>query len=120
LILPRWRFGLVWRAARARPERLVREGVAAHQQGRLAEALQSLRRAAELEPGSAAMWNHLGNLHQDLGDQAAAVSCYRRAVALQPDFAPAHQNLGVLATVLSEPHLALRHFELAQQARPKR
>jgi len=98
---------------------LVRDGVAAHQQGRLAEALQSLRRAAELEPGSAAVWNHLGNLHQDLGDQSAAVSCYQRAVALQPGFAAVHQNLGVLYASWGEPHEALRHFELAQQAQPQ-
>lgn len=98
---------------------LSREGEALHGQGRLLEALDRLRRAAELDPASATVMNQLGNLQQDLGDQTAALSYYRRAVALQPDFAPAHQNLGVLATVLSEPHLALRHFELAQQVRPE-
>ncbi len=98
---------------------LVQDGVAAHQQGRLSEALQFLRRAAELEPDSAAVLNHLGNLHQDLGDQAAAVSCYQRAVALQPGFSAVHQNLGVLYASWGEPHEALRHFELAQQAQPQ-
>jgi protein O-GlcNAc transferase len=100
-------------------DRLVRDGVSAHQQGRLAEALQCLRRAAELAPGSAAVWNHLGNLHQDLGEQAAAVSCYQRAAALQPDLPAVQQNLGVLFASWGQPHEALRHFELAQQAQPQ-
>jgi protein O-GlcNAc transferase len=100
-------------------ERLVRDGVAAHQEGRLGDALQCLRRAAELDPTSATILNHLGNLHQDLSDQSAAVSCYQRAVALQPDLPAVHQNLGVLHASWGAPHEALRHFELAQQIQPQ-
>lgn len=98
---------------------LVSEGLTAHQEGRLADALQCLRGAAELEPESATLMDHLGNLHQDMGDRAAAVDCYQRAAALQPGFPAVHQNLGVLLSSWGEPNEALHEFELAQQSQPE-
>ena len=98
---------------------LAAEAVQLHGQGQLDESLQRLVRAAELDATSAEIQNHLGNLRQDMGDQAAALECYRRALRLRPDFAPAHQNLGYLFASWGEPDEGLRHFEQAQCAQPQ-
>ena len=95
------------------------EGVQLHEQGRLAESLDRLCRAAELDGTSPDIQNHLGNLRQDLGDQTAALECYRRALRIRPDFAPAHQNLGYVFASWGEADDGLRHFDLAQRAQPQ-
>jgi protein O-GlcNAc transferase len=90
----------------------------AHENGRLSEALQYLQQAQEQNPDSAELLNLLGNLQQDLGNSAAALSCYERAVQLQPRQSHAQRNLGVLYSARNQPHRALHHFGLAQQAEP--
>jgi len=65
------------------------------------------------------LFNQLGNLYQEIGDQTTAIGFYHRAVQLDPAYAPAHQNLGMLSIVQNEPLRGLRHFELAQQSNPK-
>ncbi len=90
----------------------------AHQQGRLQEALELLQRAAAAQPNSAEVHNLLGNLFQDLNQQAHAIAHYERAVQLDPEYAPAHQTLGVICAANNQPMEALRHYELAQRQRP--
>jgi predicted O-linked N-acetylglucosamine transferase (SPINDLY family) len=85
----------------------------------LPAALERLRRAAALDPVSAGIQNHLGNLHQDLGNQDAAIEFYRRAVEIDPSFAAASQNLGYLLLNRGEPEAALRHYEAAQRVQPQ-
>jgi uncharacterized protein (TIGR03032 family) len=93
-----------------------------HAQGDLRGALELLHSAASIapeSPGSAELFNQLGNLYQEAGDQTTAIGFYQRAVHLDPAYAPAHQNLGMLSIVQNEPLRGLRHFELAQQSNPK-
>ena len=97
---------------------LMREGVAAHEQGNLEAAMQCFRLASQKNP-SAELLTQLGNLYQDLNDPDASEQFYNRALAIQPDFAPTQQNLGVLWLAKNQPHRALHHFELAQKSRPQ-
>lgn len=48
-------------------------------------ARQRLRRAVELDPGHGRAWAGLGRLHEEAGDEAAALGAYEKAVALLPD-----------------------------------
>ena len=63
-------------------------------QGKLAEAVASYRRALELNPDFAEAHNNLGTTLKDQGKLAEAVASYRRALELNPDFAEVHNNLG--------------------------
>ena len=97
---------------------LARQGLHAHEQGALQEALRCYRQAIEAGQPTAELLSQLGNLHQDLDDPSAAMACYLQAAQLQPDHAPTQQNLGVLCSTQNQPQQALHHFQLAQQARP--
>jgi uncharacterized protein (TIGR03032 family) len=101
---------------------LVRRANELHAQGDLRGALELLHSAASIAPDSpwsVELFNQLGNLYQEAGDQTNAIGFYQRAVQLDPAYAPAHQNLGMLSIVQNEPLRGLRHFELAQQSNPK-
>ncbi len=63
-------------------------------QGRDAEALTVMRRAAALLPEDAQVLSNLGLVLADLGELAEAEGCQRRAIAARDDFAEAHYNLG--------------------------
>ncbi len=97
----------------------IRQADRAHAQGELPQAFKALRNALEIAPKSADLLNRLGNLYQDMGDQAAAITCYQQATDERPDFAPAHQNLGVLCQVINQPTRALHHLEQAQKSNPQ-
>ncbi len=96
----------------------LRQGIEAHDQGNLDEALQHFRLVSQSKPQSAELLTQLGNLYQDLNELAAAEDCYNRAIAIQPELSATQQNLGVLCSNKNQPHRALHHFELAQQSRP--
>lgn len=53
--------------------------------GDLAAAADLMAQAAGLAPGFASAWFALGDLHEKLGDRAAAIVAYRRARETDPD-----------------------------------
>ena len=77
-------YGFGWKAV----------GTALLQQGRHAEALVPLQKAAELSHGDAQSYNNLGNTLLKLDCLSEAEASYRRALELSPGFAEAHYNLG--------------------------
>ncbi len=64
------------------------------QQGRNAEALAALQKAAALSQGDAQLHNNLGNTLVKLGRLPEAEASYRQALKLNPGFIEAHHNLG--------------------------
>jgi hypothetical protein len=64
-------------------------------QGQLAGAVASYKRALALKPDYAKAANNLGIALRDQGRLAEAVASYRRALALKPDFAEFHGHLGI-------------------------
>ncbi len=71
-------------------------GSALLQEGRLPEAGEHYRTALALQPDSAAVHQHMGALHEILGDLAEAESAFRKALDLEPRFPLPHARLAVL------------------------
>jgi TolB-like protein/Tfp pilus assembly protein PilF len=57
-------------------------------------AVASLRRAIELQPGSARAWRELGSVLVDMGQDAEGMTAIRRALSIDPDDASACSAMG--------------------------
>lgn len=69
-------------------------GACLKKQGRTAESLQPMQKAAVLSPQDHEAINNLGVTLQDLGKLEQAMGCFKEALRLKPDYADAHGNLG--------------------------
>jgi tetratricopeptide (TPR) repeat protein len=69
-------------------------GLALQHDGKLAEAFSCLRRAVELAPDDAEMWQYLASAHAADEDYPAAIPCCERIVALKPELVGGHNDLG--------------------------
>ncbi|MGZ5859129.1 MAG: tetratricopeptide repeat protein, partial [Burkholderiaceae bacterium] len=69
-------------------------GAALQQQARSDEAMQAMKKAADLLPNDAEAHGNLGNSFKEKGLLADATASYQRALAIKPDYAEAHYNLG--------------------------
>ena len=78
---------------RAQADTLVNRSLALRREGRLRDAEQLLREAADQFPGDAVVATNLGIvlLEQDRGEDG--VASLQRALEIDPRFAPAHYNL---------------------------
>jgi Flp pilus assembly protein TadD len=70
-------------------------GLVAYQGGKLAEAIEHIRRAIALAPNVASFHANLGEMYRLAGRSDQAVAAGRRALALQPEYPEALSNLGV-------------------------
>ncbi len=73
------------------------------QSGELEAAVESLRRAAELDPDNPLIQFNLGRAYRDSGAQEEAAAAYRRALHCDYGFVPAHRGLVSVLTDLVEP-----------------
>ena len=78
---------------------------------RIGLAQPLLKRAAQLEPNIAVIWNNLGLCYQEGADLEEGETHFFRALKLEPKDAVTHLNLGQLYVNLSQPIIALRHLE---------
>ena len=92
-------------------EALLGQGVALARGGRLAQALEPLRRAVALRPDWASAHYNLGVVSQRHGLAQAAADAYAKAIELDPDHAGAHLNLGSVLSEASMAEPAIAHFE---------
>jgi tetratricopeptide (TPR) repeat protein len=107
-------------ALRDQPERVdalkILSGVR-FMEGRLDDALATLRRAAASSPDDPQIQANLGSILTRLARPDEAIGCYQRAIALAPGYAEAHYNLGATYTELERHEEALpcylRVLELA-------
>jgi len=81
-------------------------------------AVESYRRALELDPTSVDALNCLGNSYRARGVGKAALDCYRAAVAAGPEHALAHYNLGGLLYERGDLEGALIHCSRAAALGP--
>jgi eukaryotic-like serine/threonine-protein kinase len=81
----------------------------AHRQtieGKFREALESLRKTTQEEPGNFAAWFVRGNCYYELLQDAQAAACFNACVVLQPDFPWAWFDRGLA-------HLRMRNYRQA-------
>lgn len=90
-------------------------GTAYERQGRLDLAIQSYKRAIEIEPAFFATHYNLGLIYQRLGSTDLAIAHYQEAIQINPFFPLAHHKLGVVYTTIDRPDLAKQEFERALQ-----
>jgi tetratricopeptide (TPR) repeat protein/tRNA A-37 threonylcarbamoyl transferase component Bud32 len=83
------------------------------------EAVGYYRAALASRPGTAAVYNNLGNVLQDKGDLKGAIDAYQQALALAPKFAWAHFNLGLALESQGNPDGAITHYKKAIEIDPK-
>lgn len=95
-------------------------GVCLQAQGRSAESLPALKRAAVLLAGDPEAHNNLGVVLKELGHAAQAVASLERAVAIKPDYVAAHLNLGAALSELGFFDRAAACFSLALYLDPGR
>jgi predicted TPR repeat methyltransferase len=95
------------------------QGMVRHQQGRLKEGLDLVRRAVALAPEHADALNNLGNmlLEGELLEEAEQV--YRQVLALRPSHADAHTNLGTVLRRRGDRVQAEAAFRKAIELDPK-
>lgn len=66
------------------------------------EAIIHLRKAGEIAPWSARVWNNLATVYRLLQQRDAAVDCYLRALAAEPDMREAGGNLQAMLDRLDD------------------
>jgi protein O-GlcNAc transferase len=102
------RFGFGWKVL----------GVLLCQTGRVAEAVEPMRKSAALSVGDPEAHFNLGNVLRDLGQFAEALASYRRAVAIDANFAEAFSNMGTTQQVLGRNGDAVASYRRAVALMP--
>ena len=77
-----------------------------------------IRRAMEIQPGSAPHYNSLGHGYRRLGRLADAVAAYQTGVALRPWSAELHNNLATALRDAGQHHAAVTHYRKATALAP--
>ncbi|HZQ54296.1 MAG TPA: tetratricopeptide repeat protein [Bryobacteraceae bacterium] len=105
--------GLAWQAVSPDVVQHAKAGLAAKQQGRLADAIVEFKKVTELAPDLPAGFVNLGAAYMDTKQYDEAIAPLERAIQLNPDLPGAEQMLGY--ALLSEGYAkqAIPHFEKA-------
>ncbi len=94
-------------------------GVAAHQAGRHAEAIEHISRALAISGPNANYLNHLGAAHATLEHLEEAEHCFRQAAALGPNDPQVHYNLAALLVLRGKKPEAAESYRRAIALSPK-
>lgn len=105
--------GLAWQAVSPDVVQHAKAGLAAKQQGKLADAIVEFKKVTELAPDLPAGFVNLGAAYMDTKQYGEAIAPLERALQLNPDLPGAEQMLGY--ALLSEGYAkqAIPHFEKA-------
>jgi tetratricopeptide (TPR) repeat protein len=86
--------------------------------GEFDEAIDSGRRALQINPDFAEAHNNLGVALQDMGQLNEAISSYQRAIELRPNFVEPHSNLGSALKELERFDDAIESYQRALVLNP--
>jgi len=100
------------------PEKLVLLGQLYGEHGHFADAVDPLRRAVQVDPGSFDAWHNLGLSYFRLKRYQEARQPLEKAAALRPDFFDTLNLLGATLYVLGDDRAALPVLERAHLLRP--
>jgi tetratricopeptide (TPR) repeat protein len=103
-------------AARAQAE--FRQGLALHQEGRLAQAQESCRQVLRIQPEHYDALHLLGVIAYQTGNPLQAVELIGRAIELNPNNATAYSNRGLALQGLKRPDEALDSYDRALELKP--
>src|SRR5438477_142877 len=101
----------------ADPPALMNLGIAQHGVGDDDRALESLRRALELDATLASAHYNMGALHHKRGRHAEAERHYRAAIALRPADARSHFNLALVLFITGRFEEGWREYAFRAQKR---
>ena len=93
-------------------------GLTLQAENKLGDALVWLKRAVELAPDDATIWEQLAELHGEREDHAEAVLCWERMLAIHPDATGAHLSVGWAIQEEGRLAEAGRHYEDAARLQP--
>ena len=96
----------------------MRQGLALHQLGRLADAEPIYRRVLDKQPSHPAANHLLGLIKLQQGEAESAVALISRAVHVRSGDAQYHCNLGVALNAAGQPDLAIASFDRAIELQP--
>jgi tetratricopeptide (TPR) repeat protein len=94
-------------------------GIALHQDGRYADAVESYRKAVACDPQYALGWNNLGVALYHTGNGEASVEAFRFALKAQPSFVKARLNLALLLFKKKRLPLCLEAYRQVLQIAPE-
>jgi tetratricopeptide (TPR) repeat protein len=94
-------------------------GIALHQDGRYADAVESYRKAVSCDPQYALGWNNLGVALYHTGNGEASVEAFRFALKAQPSFVKARLNLALLLFKKRRLPLCLEAYRQVLQIAPE-
>lgn len=94
------------------------QGLALHQQGRLADARECYQQVLKLRPGHFDALHLSGVIALQTQHFALAVELIGKAIALDPRQAAAYNNLGSALDSLNQPQAALESFDKAIRLKP--
>ena len=108
--------GLAWQTVSPEVVQHVQAGMAAQQQGRLADAIAEFKKVTELAPDLPAAYVNLGAAYLQNHDYSSAITPLKKSIEMNPDLVGAQQMLGyaLLAqgyAVDAIPHLERAHDE---------
>lgn len=94
-------------------------GILLARDGKLAQALRELEKAAQWEPGAFAFHYHLGLIFYSFGDYRRSMVEFKRALALDPGNGMSHAHLSYLYGLKGKTEEAIRHMERAVTLNPR-
>ena len=93
-------------------------GVALSDNGQVDAAIESYRKALEIDPIFLEARNNLGVALAQQGHYQEAIDQYRQALRLKPDYADAHSNLGSALTKTGQFDEATKELQIASKLKP--
>jgi tetratricopeptide (TPR) repeat protein len=88
-------------------------GIAALKEGRLADAVEALIKAAEADPNSFESWSYLGAAYSRMNDYERARKAFGHAIQINHESPRAWYNLGVAHQMAGDPDSARTCYERA-------
>ena len=99
--------------------RLLDEGISLATKGRLEDAVERLKLAAQMGPTSVGVCVHLGRAYFRLHQMDEALIAFRAAVRINPDSPAARKWLGVTLLASERPKDAVAELEMAVELDPE-
>lgn len=93
-------------------------GILLAREGRLAQAIEELGRAAQWIPSSFQFYYHRGLIFYHCGDSRRAIAQFKKALDLDPQHGMAHAHLSFLYGLRGRISEAIRHMEKAVALHP--